>query len=88
MSALIFALSLFAAQAETAAGPPPAATAEAEAEKKGGNSEERFCRNEAPMGTRIPKVRCYVKQEFERRQLEERQNLERIQNDARAPTSR
>lgn len=56
--------------------------------KKGGNSDERFCRNEAPMGTRIPKKRCYNKQELEMRQLEERRALEKIQNDARAPISR
>lgn len=55
--------------------------------KKGGNSDERFCRNEAPMGTRIPKKRCYNKQEFQMRQLEERRALEKIQNDARAPVS-
>lgn len=55
--------------------------------KKGGNSDERFCRNEAPMGTRIPKKRCYNKQELEMRRLEERRALEKIQNDARAPVS-
>lgn len=55
--------------------------------KRGGNSDERFCRNEAPMGTRIPVKRCYNKQEFEQRQLEERRALEKIQADARAPFS-
>jgi|GEM_PF-4201829 len=53
--------------------------------KKGGNKDELFCRNEAPMGTRIPKKRCYNAQEFKMRQLDERRALDRIQADARAP---
>ncbi|HEY8616165.1 hypothetical protein [Phenylobacterium sp.] len=39
------------------------------------------------MGTRIPTKRCYNKQEFKMRQLDERKALDRIQADARAPVS-
>jgi hypothetical protein len=55
--------------------------------KKSGNDDALFCRNEAPMGTRIPTKRCYNKQEFKMRQLDERKALDRIQADARAPVS-
>ena len=56
--------------------------------QKGGNKNDLFCRNEAPMGTKIPKKRCYNAQEFKLRQMDERRNLDRIQADARAPISR
>lgn len=69
--------------------PPPAAEAAVPTKaQKGGNRTDTFCRNEAPMGTRIPKKRCYNEQEFKLRQMDERKNLDRIQADARAPISR
>jgi hypothetical protein len=103
MIGLLFALAVQAAdpavEPPTAPPAPPARAAQAADpvatlatgaganRKRGGNSDERFCRNEAPMGTRIPVKRCYNKQEFQQRQIEERRALEKIQADARAPVS-
>jgi hypothetical protein len=78
-----------AAKSVAGVSPPPAAQAAVPTKaQKGGNSTDTFCRNEAPMGTRIPKKRCYNAQEFKLRQMDERKNLDRIQADARAPISR
>ncbi|HEY8617058.1 hypothetical protein [Phenylobacterium sp.] len=97
MTPMLLALALLAQDPSAAEATKPAVAAPPVAEaaaatptkaKKVGNDDETFCRNEAPMGTRIPKKRCYNKQEFKMRQLDERKNLDRIQADARAPVIR
>ncbi|MCR5878929.1 hypothetical protein [Phenylobacterium sp. J367] len=77
-----------AADAAKATTVAPAVVEAPAKDQKGGNKDKLFCKNEAPMGSKIPVKKCYNEQEFKMRQLDERRNLDRIQADARAPISR
>ena len=88
-------IGLLAALALQAAGAAPAAAGAAAPvqgvvvqpakAQKGGNKDELICKSENPMGSKIPVKKCYNKQEYQQRRLEERRALDRIQADARAP---
>ncbi|HEY8571698.1 hypothetical protein [Phenylobacterium sp.] len=73
MLVLFAVLALAAATPEaTAAEKPAEAAAKADSEKK-------ICQTKTKMGTRFKERICYTKAEYERRQLEERQALDRMQ---------
>lgn len=55
------------------------ATASSETETVAEGEDEPICITHAQLGTRFKKKTCYTKVEYERRQLEERQALQRIQ---------
>ena len=56
-------------------------------EGKGQPKAKRVCFNDAQLGSKIPTKRCISREEFEQRQRDNREHLQRIQSDARAPPS-
>ena len=97
MLPLILAAAL---QAGAAAAPPEPAkpppttvspvTAEAQivygvVEGKGQPKGKRVCFNDPVSGSKIPTKRCMDREEFERRQRDNREYMRRLQDDARAP---
>ena len=54
-------------------------------EGKGQPKGKRVCFNDAQSGSKIPTKRCMDRQEFEQRQRDARDQLQRIQADIRAP---
>ena len=74
MLVLFAVLAMAGAAPETAAvSPPPEASAKKE------DAEKPICKTKTKMGTRFKERVCYSKAEYERRQLEERQALDRMQ---------
>jgi hypothetical protein len=69
-------LVLAAVLALTLAAPEPAQPAEASAKA---DAEKMICKTKTKMGTRFKERICYTKAEYERRQLEERQAVDRMQ---------
>ncbi|MBL8771454.1 MAG: hypothetical protein JNK30_08740 [Phenylobacterium sp.] len=57
-------------------------------EGKGQAKSKRVCFNDAMLGSKIPTKRCMDREEFERRQRDNREFTRKIQDDARAPTLR
>jgi hypothetical protein len=70
----VLPMIILALAAPAAAQTPPADAKPAKAAK-----EEKICITKAEVGTRFKTRTCYTKAEYERRQLEERQALERTQ---------
>lgn len=95
MLAAFIALAMLAAAPESGSTQAPTTTATDSQTQTGSptaeakpEEEEYVCRLEAPMDSRIKKRRCYKKSELEATQAEQRQYLDRIQRDARAPLGR
>lgn len=55
------------------------ATVSSETETVAEGEDKPICTTRAQLGTRFKKKTCYTRAEYERRQLEERQALQRIQ---------
>ena len=97
MLSFILAAALQAAAAAPPSEPaklPPTTvapvTAEAQivygvVEGKGQPKAKRVCFNDAQLGSKIPTKRCISREEFEQRQRDNRDQIQRIQADARAP---
>ena len=66
------------AAATTAAAVPPAAAAPAKVVKT--EKPKLICKTEAVTGSLMPKKTCYTADDYAQRQQDERQNLERMQN--------
>ena len=54
-------------------------------EGKGQPKGKRVCFNDAVSGSKIPTKRCMDRQEFEQRQRDARDQIQRIQSDVRVP---
>jgi hypothetical protein len=54
-------------------------------EGKGQPKPKKVCFNDPTLGSKIPTKRCMDRQEFERRQRDNREYTRKIQDDARAP---
>jgi hypothetical protein len=61
------------------AAPEAAAAAPAPTQAAGAKDEKQICITKAKVGTRFKERVCFDKAEYERRQLEERKALERMQ---------
>ena len=98
MLSLVLAAALQATPAAAPAEPPKApapttvapVTSEAPivygvVEGKGQPKSKRVCFNDAESGSKIPTKRCMDREEFERRQRDNRDYMRRLQDDARAP---
>ena len=55
-------------------------------EGKGQPKGKRVCFNDAVLGSKIPTKRCIAREEFEQRQRDARDHMQRIQADVRAPS--
>jgi len=83
--ALLAATVLMAEAAPVATPPAPAATVspatvKAKPTAATGNKPHLICKTESVTGSLMPKKTCYTSDDYARRQQDERQNLERIQN--------
>lgn len=79
MQVLLAIFALAAAEpAPQAASQEPAAQPAAETKAKSGKSD-KVCITRNEPGSRFKQKTCYDKAEYERRQLEERMELERVQ---------
>jgi hypothetical protein len=98
MLSLVLAAALQASPAAAPAEPPKApppttvapVTSEAQiaygvVEGKGQAKGKRVCFNDASLGSKIPTKRCLDREEFERRQRDNREYMRKLQDDARAP---
>ena len=50
------------------------------------NQLNQDCFNDAVLGSKIPTKRCIAREEFEQRQRDARDHMQRIQADVRSPT--
>jgi ABC-type sugar transport system substrate-binding protein len=72
-------LALFLAAAPAADATSQATAAAAQPAEAKAAKDDKICVTKPQLGTRFKTRTCYTKAEYERRQLEERQALERLQ---------